>query len=122
MVSAASALLAILSPFTWGQEMPGAWPPLSQAAATAFDGQYGEPDEVTPWMLAWRDRGPWRRVVVYREGAERDEPYPHHVLIEHAVDYAVPASKATSLLKFCGSLIIDEGRGTLASRGDSVRW
>ena len=122
MIPAVLALCSIFSPFCWGQESPGAWPPLSQAAATAFDGQYGEPDEVTPWMLAWRERGPWRRVVVYREGAERGDPYPHHDLIEHAVDYAVPASKATNLLKFCGSLIIDQSRGTLASRGDSEQW
>ena len=102
-----------------GAELVAAWPPLTRNAARALMEKYGPPDETTPSLLVWYRRKSWSRVAVYRDGPEDDFPFPHHDFVENRVAYDVPAWKATSLLKFDGSLLIDIPGKTLASRSDS---
>ena len=95
------------------------WPPLTRNAARALIEKYGPPDETSPDRLTWSRRTPWARVVVYRDGPEDEFPFPHHDFVENTVTYAVPPAKATTLLKFNGSLLIDVAHVTLTSRSDS---
>ena len=45
------------------QEAIEIWPEGSREAAELVIEAYGEPDEVTPTTLTWREAGSWKRIV-----------------------------------------------------------
>lgn len=95
------------------------WPANTEKAAQAMIEKYGEPDGITDRMLVWDDKGPWKRVTVYREAFAHDVPMPHDDFLENKINYKVPANKVADLIRFNQALVIDETRGTLASHCDS---
>ncbi|MDD5656450.1 MAG: hypothetical protein PHF00_04250, partial [Elusimicrobia bacterium] len=45
------------------------WPEPARSAAKMLIDKYGWPHSFTADMLLWRDNGPWKRTIVYRDGA-----------------------------------------------------
>ncbi|MCK7521191.1 MAG: hypothetical protein MZV64_27655 [Ignavibacteriales bacterium] len=68
--------------------------------------KYGKPDELTPTMLIWYNNDPWKRSVVYREGAASyGFPITHCDTLEQVIDYQVPLGKYDALAEFDGSVV-----------------
>ncbi len=95
------------------------WPERSREIALRFIAEYGLPEESTASTLIWHGNGPWKRTVVYREGAEHAFPHPHLDHVEQSVVYQVPADRFDDLAWFDGSLQASRTRGELSSRCDS---
>lgn len=91
------------------------WPETSVKAATELITKYGEPQEATGSVLIWKDVIPFKRISVFREGVNHRFPILHKDVVEHVVDYRVPASKIEDLVNFNGSLSFDRTRGELTS-------
>jgi len=95
------------------------WPELPQKSAQKLLEKYGPPDEVSASMLLWHNKGPFRRIVVFREEIPHEFPRPHSDLIYHEVDYRVPLDRFDDLARFDGSLKPDRTAGRLGVRGES---
>ena len=95
------------------------WPALPQKAAQKLLEKYGAPDEVTHGMLIWRDKGPFRRVVIFREQRAHEFPRPHSDIVYQEIDYSVPVDRFDDLARFDGSLLPDRTAGRLGVRGES---
>jgi hypothetical protein len=94
------------------------WPAKPREAARMLAAKYGDPDEVTPSMLIWNARGPWKRTIVYREEVAHSFPKPHTDFLEQVIDYRVPTDKADDLAAYDGSVIIERTKGELSARCD----
>jgi hypothetical protein len=92
------------------------WPAKAKEAATKTIDTYGEPDEATASMLLWNARGPWKRIVAYRDEVAHAWPMPHSDLVEMFIDYKVPADKVDDLAKFDGSVIVERTKGEISAR------
>jgi hypothetical protein len=117
-------------PVTWsGPERPGLaefsssliqdWPAESRRAAEDTIARYGNPHEMTSQTLTWRNVGPFKRTTILRDVVDHQFPVPHKDVIEHVIDYKVPAGKAADLMQVDGSLIVNRTAGELAARSDS---
>lgn len=102
---------------TIGEILSG-WPDASRAVARGLLEKYGGPDEFTAAALVWKDNGPWKRTVVYREGAAHGFPSSHADVLEQTVDYKVPLDRFDDLARFNGSLTASRTRGELSSTSD----
>jgi hypothetical protein len=80
--------------------------------------KYGEPQEKTSDMLIWKSPFPFKRIVIYRNGADHEFPYHHHDVIEHVVNYRIPINRSGELTQFNGSVVFDRTRGELSVTGD----
>jgi hypothetical protein len=89
------------------------WPPVTRELAEALSLEYGPPDRTTPDRLSWRNRGPWRRVVVFRA------PRRPGLLLQ-SVAYFVPVQRWRAL-SACGLATYDVARRELVARGDDER-
>jgi hypothetical protein len=103
----------------WAQKNLEGWPPKTIALAVELIKKYGDPNEATPTQVTWYRNGPWKRTVIYKEGAPHNFPRPHQDVLEQTVDYKVPVDKAADLLKYNGSLVVDRTRGELSAHCDS---
>lgn len=81
--------------------------------------KYGQPSGMTPERIIWEKPGPYKTIIAYKEPVQHDFPKPHKDVLEHVINYDVPAEKFTELAKFDGSIIAEETKGTLAARCDS---
>lgn len=91
------------------------WPETSKSAVNAAHVKYGLPAIVSDHMIVWNNTAPFKRTIVYREGANHLFPFEHSDVVEQVVDYRVPLDKVDDLSKFDGSLVIDRTRGELSS-------
>ena len=79
---------------------------------------YGLPDELTPTRAIWFNPGPWKRIILRREGVNHNFPKPHVDHLKSTVDYFVPADDYSALAKYDGSLLLDRTPGEMSARCD----
>jgi len=95
------------------------WPQTSQNAANDMIQRYGTPDVVSDQLLVWKDKAPFRKIAVMRDGVRHMFPTEHQDVLSEEVNLQVPIDKVTDLARFDGSLIVDRTKGTVAARSDS---
>lgn len=93
-----------------------AWPAAVHDMAEELTHDYGPPNERTDSILLWRNNSPWKRTVLYREGARHNFPRPHLDVLEQVIDMWVPVEKVGELAAFDGSLMVERTEGELAVR------
>jgi hypothetical protein len=103
-------------PFMDATPLMGSWPAESREAAELVIKKYGQPDEATESTLMWNRRGPWKRIVAYREFSNHNFPAPHIDAIESFIDFSVPPDKVSDLNRFDGSVVVNRTRGELSAR------
>lgn len=94
------------------------WPQVSQQAAQSMLDRYGQPDVVSNILLVWKDKAPFTRISVTKEGVRHLFPMEHQDVLTEEISLAVPIDKLTELAQFNGSLIVDRTKGTVAARAD----
>jgi predicted outer membrane protein len=94
------------------------WPAKVRAVAYQVIREHGLPQEVTPSMLVWRDNGPWKRTVVYREEVAHNFPRPHSDMLEQVVEVRIPADKIDDIARLDGSITYNRTTGELSARCD----
>ena len=94
------------------------WPETSKTAVRATILKYGAPAEFTASMLIWRDRVPFKRIVIYKEEISHSFPFSHKDILEHVVNYRVNLDKVDELARFDGSISFNRTRGELSVRSD----
>ena len=99
-----------------GSEIIKAWPEDSREAAQLVIDQYGEPQEATSTVLTWFDAGPWKRVLASKVFYEHQFPAPHYDSVESVIDYRVPPEKASDVVRFDGSVIVERTAGEASAR------
>src|SRR3954447_21905157 len=95
---------------------PGSWPAESREAAQLVLDKYGPPDEACESTLVWNSRGPWKRIVAYKEFSRHNFPSPHIDAVESFLDLRVPPAKAADLCRFDGSVVVNRTRGEISAR------
>lgn len=98
-----------------------AWPEASRLATLDFLSRYGPPDEHTSSHVVWYKVGPWKRTIVWRDGAAHEFPRPHRDVVEQVVDFEPPIDKFDEIARFNGSLTLSRTRGELSSRCEDER-
>lgn len=78
--------------------------------------QYGNPDEATPSLLIWYNKERWTKILVSREGAQHNFPFPHLDITESVTKYRVPTDKFNDLAVFDGSVTIRRTQGEISAR------
>lgn len=99
-------------------EIVSDWPEASVKAADDMIKKYGEPDGVTPSRLIWRDKAPWKEIIVYKEEIQHNFPMRHTDVLEQVIPYKVPPDKFDELAEYDGSVIVERTKGTIAARCD----
>lgn len=94
------------------------WPEAPKKAAEKILDHYGAPNEATPTKLFWYRTGPWSRMELTADEAVHNFPTPHTDYLTQYVDYPVPADKASELIAFDGSVLLDRTTGELGARCD----
>src|SRR6187402_700460 len=69
------------------------WSKASKMAVMDMKKKYGEPDEKTGSMMIWKNKGPWKKSVVFAKEDKHDFPMPHTDVLQQYVEYKVPAEK-----------------------------
>ncbi len=92
------------------------WPAESKEAAELVVKKWGEPDEMTESMLIWHHKGPWKKIIAYREFTRHNFPIPHIDAVESFIDYKVPVNKFCDLAEFDGSVIAERTVGEMSAR------
>jgi hypothetical protein len=92
------------------------WPEESKEAAQLVMQAHGQPDEACASLLIWHERGPWRRIMAYREYDRHEFPAPHIDSVESFIPYNVPTEKVSELAAFDGSVVVNRTRGELSAR------
>jgi hypothetical protein len=92
------------------------WPEEAREAAQLVIDKYGDPDEATASVLIWEKRGPWKRIVAYREFDSHDFPAPHNDSVESFLQHSVPPEKISEIAEFDGSVTVNRTRGELSAR------
>jgi hypothetical protein len=91
------------------------WPAGHKEAIRDLLQKYGQPDEATPSHVIWKDAGPFKKVVVFKEEAQHLFPQPHTDFVESCVMMRVPSEKIDDLARFDGSIMVNRTRGTIAA-------
>jgi hypothetical protein len=94
------------------------WPEAPKKAGEKLLDHYGEPHEATPTKLFWYRTGPWARMELSADEVVHNFPTPHTDYLTQYVDYPVTASKASELVEFDGSVIVDRTAGQIGARCD----
>jgi hypothetical protein len=92
------------------------WPEDSRTVTAALLAKYGAADEVTPTLVTWLDRGPWKKIVASKEATPHDFPFPHGDIVENFTEYKVPSTLFSTLADFDGSVTVSRTRGLLSAR------
>jgi len=95
------------------------WPEGSRDVARVMIEKYGEPDQFSDDALVWKDKGSWKRTVVYRTAlprlfGPRDKDY-----LEQSIGYRVPDDKTAELRRFDRRIHVDHLTGEMSSRSES---
>lgn len=94
------------------------WHELSRKAIDAMRAKYGEPDEMTPTMFVWHERGPWKRTIIYKDEIDHNFPMPHKDVMEQFINYRVPPEMFDELAMYDGSVICERTKGEISARCD----
>ncbi len=78
--------------------------------------KYGIPQEATYVRLIWHDARPWKRIMVINEAIPHDFPDSHTDDLYQVIPYNVVPEKASELLEFDQSVIVDPLKQELGSR------
>jgi hypothetical protein len=103
----------------WVEKHLAGWSAARQKLAAELIMKYGQPHEITASQLIWEQSGPWKRIVLRRQGVKHNFPLPHEDVLEQTVNYRVPDLKTRDLNRYNGSLIIDRTRGELTAHCDT---
>lgn len=116
LLCAAAGAASFNLPRSTAEAVVKRWAPPSASAGRALLGEYGLPDDVTPWRVTWNDRGPWTRVAVWnRKPVYRSQG--DLSVMEHTIAYPLTSAQAVALMAYSASLTVDLARGELGSRG-----
>jgi hypothetical protein len=99
--------------------MIGAWPKPARSLAGALIEKYGEPDRFDGSALAWHDRGPWRRIVVFRDAGPGFLWMRNKDLLEQTIAYQVPNDRIADLGRFDKRVTVGASGGELSSRAEN---
>jgi len=105
-------------PLVEAQAIIGKWPEPPRKVGEKLLEHYGAPNEVTPTKLFWYRVGPWARMELTADQVLHNFPTPHTDYLTQYVDYPVPANKASELVAFDGSVIVDRTAGQIGARCD----
>ncbi|MFE0937988.1 hypothetical protein ACFW4O_36190 [Streptomyces mutabilis] len=94
------------------------WPEAPKKVAEKILDHYGAPNEATPTKLLWYRAGPWSRMELTADEVEHNFPTPHTDFLTQYVDYPVPAERASDLVAFHGSVLLDRTAGQIGARCD----
>lgn len=94
------------------------WPEAPRKAAEKILDHYGPPHEATPTKMFWYRVENWARMELTADEVVHNFPTPHTDYLTQYVDYPVPARKASDLVEFDGSVIVDRTAGQIAARCD----
>jgi len=94
------------------------WKATPREVAQKMIGKYGEPNEVTANRLIWHNNGPWKITELVNEEIPHDFPVPHKDMLYQAIGYRIDPEKATALLSYDGSVILERTKGLIAARCD----
>lgn len=72
--------------------------------------RYGPPDALAPGIATWRNRGPWKRIVV--------RGHAPNGCLEQTVSYGVPAAAVVPLLEFGHGVSLDLADDELTASSD----
>lgn len=114
--SLASAVTAIEG--RSAKEFVSDWPESARSAANQMVDKYGEPDEITPTRLIWRENGPWTETVLHKDVATHRFPMEHEDTLRQTIPYQVPPDKFDELAEFDGSVIVERTSGTVSAMCD----
>lgn len=103
------------------QHIISTWPARSRRMADYLVEQYGMPHEATDSQIIWHYNSPWKRTILYRDGVPHNFPKAHLDILEQVVDYRIRPEKATDLLLFNGSILLDRTRGEMSACCGSER-
>ena len=92
------------------------WPEDSRTVTAALITKYGPADEVTPTLITWHSRGPWKKIVASKEATPHNFPFPHGDIVENFTEYKVPTDVYSKLSQFDGSVTANRTRGLLSAR------
>lgn len=105
-------------PMETAQAICAEWPDAPRKAAEKILEHYGPPNEATPTKMWWYRTGPWARMELTADEVLHNFPTPHTDYLTQYVDYHVPTGKASELIEFDGSVLIDRTTGQLGARCD----
>lgn len=94
------------------------WPMASQMAIKEQTDLHGKPDEVTPTMVVWHNKGGWKKITITNYETQHHFPVMHTDCMEQVISYKVPPGMGDELAIFDGSVTIDRTQGTIAARCD----
>ena len=94
------------------------WPDAPKKVGETLLDHYGAPNEATPTKLFWYRIGPWARMELTADEVVHNFPTPHTDFLSQYVDYPIAADRASDLVNFDGSMLIDRTAGQIGSRCD----
>jgi hypothetical protein len=81
--------------------------------------QYGAPSLMDDDALLWLDKGPWRRITVYRTARYHSAAAPDQDYLLQTIGYQVPADRVSELKLFDKRIAVDPVLGELSSCSES---
>ncbi len=94
------------------------WPAYSYRLARRMIALYGPPVDSTEDRVVWRNNGPWKRTVVYRNPPSDGLFRKSRGRLEQSVAYEFPKGVAAALAAFDRTIEADEKEGRLTARTD----
>lgn len=92
------------------------WPEDARTVTAALITKYGPADEVTPTLVTWHNRGPWKKIAASKVATPHNFPFPHGDIVENFTEYEVPIDAFSKLARFDGSVTVSRTRGLLSAR------
>ena len=105
-------------PLAEAQAIITQWPETPRKVGEKLLDHYGAPNEATATKLFWYRAGPWARMELTADRVLHNFPTPHTDFLTQYVDYPVREEKASELVSFDGSVIVDRTAGQIGSRCD----
>lgn len=94
------------------------WQSTPRKVAERMIEKYGLPHEATASRLIWFETGSWKRSIVYRDEVPHNFPKPHTDILEQFLDYRMPVERASEVIQFDGSIIVERTKGEVSVRCD----
>jgi hypothetical protein len=95
------------------------WPEFSRTISAVIIDKYGQPDTYAYDSLTWYDKGPWKRIIVHRDGYQRQSLARPDAVLEQVVRHRVPPGKLKDLHLFDPLLVADLTWNELSVRSES---
>lgn len=80
--------------------------------------KYGQPDGSTADMVMWNNKGPWEKIIIYKEEWDHKFPKGHADYVEQFINYKAPVDKFDDIAKYDGSVILERTAGLMSARCD----